>query len=501
MSRARDLAAFVSNADGDIKFDTDTLFIDSSANHVGIGTSSPDTDLHVEANIPVFRLTNPQSTSSLGLSMGKIEWETRDSSAAGVIAHIDVVDSNNFGTTFDMAFATGQSGSATERMRIDSSGNVGIGTSSPKGVLDIAGDQPDLVLTATDTSGAANQKMGAIKFYNSDPSGDGPNNSAIIEAQHAGSIGNAANLVFKTINAGTEGADATEAMRITNGGDVGIGTSSPSEILHVATSGGASVINLQRTNTNTSGSVGTVSFTALDNHAVAAVAAIADGNDEGAHLSFRTTSAASSTNWFSSTTEAMRVSSNGQVFIAGTTGSFSAKLTIEGGSNYTIESRRPTSVASGHLVFRNSNGAVGSIITSGSATSYNTSSDYRLKENVTNVTDGITRVKQLAPKRFNFIADADTTVDGFIAHEVQTVIPEAVTGTKDAMRHEEYEVTPAVLDDEGNVVTEAVMGTRSVPDYQGIDQSKLVPLLTAALQEAIAKIETLETKVAALESA
>ena len=79
-------------------------------------------------------------------------------------------------------------------------------------------------------------------------------------------------------------------------------------------------------------------------------------------------------------------------------------------------------------------------------------------------------------------------------------MPEAVTGTQDAMRDEEYEVTPAVFDDDGNEVTPAVMGTRSVPDYQGIDQSKLVPLLTAALQEAIAKIETLETEMTSVKS-
>ncbi len=119
---------------------------------------------------------------------------------------------------------------------------------------------------------------------------------------------------------------------------------------------------------------------------------------------------------------------------------------------------------------------VGSIKSTASSTSFNTSSDYRLKENVVDIADGITRVKQLSPRRFNFIADDTTTVDGFIAHEAQTVVPEAVTGT-----HNE-------VDDDGNAV------------MQGIDQSKLVPLLTAALQEAIAKIETLETKVAALEA-
>ena len=125
---------------------------------------------------------------------------------------------------------------------------------------------------------------------------------------------------------------------------------------------------------------------------------------------------------------------------------------------------------------------VGSITVTGSATAYNTSSDYRLKENVVDIADGITRVKQLQPKRFNFIADAETTVDGFLAHEAQTVVPEAVTGT-----HNE-------VDDDGNAVMQGI------DHVQILGNPNLVPLLTAALQEAIAKIETLETKVAALEA-
>jgi hypothetical protein len=175
---------------------------------------------------------------------------------------------------------------------------------------------------------------------------------------------------------------------------------------------------------------------------------------------------------------------------------------------------------------------VGTIRITSSSTAYNTSSDYRLKENEVDITDGIDRLKQLKPYRFNFKRDADTTVDGFFAHEVSDVVPEAITGTKDAMKDQEYEVSPAVYEDvihpaveatydeDGNeltpaveewtesvLVTEAVRGTRSVPDYQGIDQSKLVPLLTAALQEAITKIEenaseiaTLKAQVAALTS-
>ena len=127
-------------------------------------------------------------------------------------------------------------------------------------------------------------------------------------------------------------------------------------------------------------------------------------------------------------------------------------------------------------IFSNPNGTVGTITTSGSATSFNTSSDYRLKENVVAISDGITRLKTLKPSRFNFIADAETTVDGFLAHEV-TAVPEAITGTKDEVDSD------------------------NKPVYQGIDQSKLVPLLTAALQEEISKREALETRVAALEAA
>jgi hypothetical protein len=107
------------------------------------------------------------------------------------------------------------------------------------------------------------------------------------------------------------------------------------------------------------------------------------------------------------------------------------------------------------------------------------------------MTGATDRVKLLKPCNFEWISDG-TRVDGFLAHEAQEVVPEAVHGTKDAMMDEEYEVTPAVVDAEGNETTAAVMGTRSVPDLQGIDQSKLVPLLTATIQELIARIEALE---------
>jgi len=182
-----------------------------------------------------------------------------------------------------------------------------------------------------------------------------------------------------------------------------------------------------------------------------------------------------------SMTNRMRIDSTGKVRIACSNftadpSASNAGLMLFNTSGGGINSAGSGTGGESHMVIMNTNGVVGTIQSSGSSTSYNTSSDYRIKENVVSMTDGISRVKQLLPKRFNFIADADTTVDGFIAHEAQTVVPEAVTGTKDG------------VDDEGN------------PVMQGIDQSKLVPLLTAALQEAIARIETLESEVAALKS-
>tara|TARA_R110002094_G_scaffold1772_1_gene7542 strand:- start:1329 stop:1736 length:408 start_codon:yes stop_codon:yes gene_type:complete len=133
--------------------------------------------------------------------------------------------------------------------------------------------------------------------------------------------------------------------------------------------------------------------------------------------------------------------------------------------------------------FNNSSGSTTGTITQNgtSSTSYNTSSDYRLKENIIPMTGSIDRLKKLKPSNFNFIDQdvsrgATITVDGFIAHEVSDIIPEAITGEKDGVDY------------------------KGDPEYQSIDQSKIVPLLTSALQEAVAKIESLEARLKVLES-
>jgi hypothetical protein len=157
---------------------------------------------------------------------------------------------------------------------------------------------------------------------------------------------------------------------------------------------------------------------------------------------------------------------------------------VRGPNPLAVSNTRASASTDYSIIFYRAGSIVGSVQTSLTATSFVTSSDYRLKENVTPMSGATAQTKLLKPCNFDWIAGGN--VNGFLAHELAEVVPEAVTGTKDAMMDEEYEVT-AATDTEA-----AVMGTRSVPDLQGIDQAKLVPLLTATIQELIARIEALE---------
>ena len=143
-----------------------------------------------------------------------------------------------------------------------------------------------------------------------------------------------------------------------------------------------------------------------------------------------------------------------------------------------LKSTTVFSSAPGHMIdfIRSNNTIRGFIGMNQYGVTYSTSSDYRLKRNIVPIADSIDRIKKLKPSRFNWDDGPDDyVVDGFIAHEVADVIPEAITGEKDDV-------------DKDNA-----------PIYQSIDQSKIVPLLTAALQEAVAKIEALELRINKLE--
>ena len=388
------------------------------------------------------------------------------------------------------------------RMTISSAGNVGIGTSSPQSIVHIdQGASGDAQLTL-ETHSAGDSK---IVFSQGQTAG----NWAVGYDDGGGVTENSLSFAYKSD--GYPSLSGQNKMVLTPAGNVGIGTSSPSRLLSLNSSNASIDFSNGTWKNEIINSSGQMEFRADHTNAVGS-----------SLMSFSVDGS-----------ERMRIDSSGNLLV-GTTSHYSQGERLAVSYNYLSGTGIVIDSGSGGgaaMRFRTNGSLVGSIVTTTSSTAYNTSSDYRLKENVTADWDATTRLKQLNPVRFNFISDADTTVDGFLAHEVQDIVPEAISGTKDGMRDEEYTVsaatgdiyTPAVAatyDDDGveltaavdeiihsadveqpeelaegqlwRETTAAVMGTRSVPDYQGIDQSKLVPLLVKTIQELEARITALE---------
>ena len=393
---------------------TERLRVDSSGN-VGIGTTLPSRLLDI----------NNSTHATLGLTSGdagqsSIFFADTDTN----IGQISYLHSDNA-----MYFRVNDS----ERMRIDSSGNVGIGLTNPSSEFHVKGG--GTVATFEGTGG-----NGFIALKDSDDS-----TTAFIGCDGG-------SLKFQT-----SGSSFSDKLVIDSSGNVGIGTTSPANPLHIKND-----YPLIRLQSELSSHAGRSTFGMFQN--LLSIDCDNDNTISNSAITFSTDGS-----------ERMRVDKSGNLMLNRSTvnnvGKFSFDFYGQTENGIVCKTTWSGSTAS-FAVFRNSsNNLCGNIVQTGATSiNYSSASDYRLKENVVNLDGGINRFKQLAPKRFNFIADADTTVDGFLAHEAQTVVPEAVTGEKDG------------------------------EEMQGIDQSKLVPLLTAALQEAIAKIETLETKVAALEA-
>jgi len=199
--------------------------------------------------------------------------------------------------------------------------------------------------------------------------------------------------------------------------------------------------------------------------------------------------------------ERVRIDSSGNFLIGtSTTRTGTASLSLEQSNSY-IQFRQTGAQAVAQIQFyRNTDSSAtyaGGISTTGTSVTYSTSSDYRLKENINYEFDALNRVKQLKPARFNFIADeTNTLVDGFLAHEVSNIVPEAISGEKDAMTSEVLYTESDELP-EGKKVGD--VKTAAEIDPQGIDHSKLVPLLTKSIQELSTKLEAAEARITTLE--
>lgn len=421
----------------------------TSAGNVGIGTSSPVTKLDVNGGFAV-------SGSVSGFAGGEVRLGTSTANLDNAVSTISTGTPTMF---FDhRGTGTGKwvwRSASSERMTLDGAGNLGIGTSSPATGLHLqhntAGATSGTIrIQDTDEQQSPDQQTGGIEFYTQDGTTPTEGVSTAIKSFSASTQGGGY-LTLSTTDIATSTLD--ERVRITSAGNVGIGTSSPTTKLTVLTGTNAGIsVNDGTVNTilyNTSNANGTLGTTT--NHPMA---------------------------FYANDAERMRIDSSGNLLVGKTSvttvgngvffrvGNYSS-ITV--GSFPCLVLNRETST--GHIQdFRYNNTEVGSISVTASATAYNTSSDYRLKEDWVAVADASTRINALKPINFAWKADG-SRVDGFLAHELAEVVPEAVTGTKDA------------VDANGE------------PEYQGIDQSKLVPLLTAALQEALAKIESLEARL------
>ena len=399
------------------------------------------------------------------------------------------------GTTFRVA-ASGGVGTYTDRyvygvaeaVLVDASGNA-----------EIVSIEPVLKLEDTRSTLGIGDKLGRLDFYGNDASAVGTGIKASVKAVVEDASGQYVGLAFGTT---TNVTPDVERVRIDAYGNVGIGTSSLTtnsiiKELHIDSpiTNGVSKLRLSSSVENMEASIALSGYLGEDS------------------LSFSLGSAGNG-----SAAERMRIGSDGHLFVG--TGGYvngGSKVSLKATGSICVETQTATDGYYPMFFFNASNVQKGYIYTTATATSFSTVSDYRLKEDDVPMTGATERVKALRPINFAWKEDG-SRVDGFFAHEVQEVVPESAQGTKDAMMDEEYEVTPAVyedvtipaveavLDEDGMViteaveeytesvlVTEAVMGTRSVPDYQGIDQSKLVPLLTATIQELIARIEALES--------
>ena len=382
-----------------------------SSGNLGIGTSSPTSKFAVNGSAFVVGRTIP--TGGAGT---EFYWTGTESG----IASYDRTNSAWKPLSLEAEYITLNT-NAAERMRIDSAGLVGIGTSSPVAPLTVK------------TSEGAN---GISLLGRSD-------NLGIMRFVSANGATTYASLVSNATYLATE-VNGAERMRIDSSGNVGIGTNSPAAKLDVAS--------------------GNIKFTDSYSLVWGSAATYISGNSASPLLTFTVNSS-----------ERMRIDSSGNVIFAKTATTTTVRGSYMEASTGAFVSSQPDGGSSCVFYATSSGSQIGSINHTTTTTAFNTSSDYRLKENIAPMTGALDVVSQLKPVTYNWKTDGSDG-QGFIAHELQEVVPECVTGEKDAV-NEDGSIKP-----------------------QGIDTSFLVATLTAALQEAHGLIKDLQARVETLEA-
>jgi hypothetical protein len=510
------------DANNSIQFGTttnhSTIFLQNNAEAMrltstglGIGTSSPISKLTVlgagTINAPETTTTGGSiQTASYGITTrtGNLELGATDALAANIGgslsfsarysgtnatwvtgkigAYRDTATSGVASSYLAFATTTG-AGDLTERLRLDSSGNLGLGVtpSAWRTAYETRAIQVGPVASIFSLSASETNNYAGFKYNNYQQS-DG--NNIYLKSNFATEY-RQANGAHQWLNApsGTAGGTISFTQAMTTTGSIGDGKL---QVSATGTGAGAAntVIGLNVFE-ETSGNKAGLWFGTMTNSNVGVIGSrTASGS-----IAFQTYNGG----WG----ERARIMSDGnlQVSSNGTpdTTTTNSGINVNGyygvlglnhsGNDYSIVNIHTSGGNNKLFEWRWANSSVGSISTNGSSTSYNTTSDYRLKENWVAVADASTRVNALNPVNFAWKADG-SRVDGFLAHELAEVVPEAVTGTKDATEMVD------IKDEEGNVT-----GQEERPVYQGIDQSKLVPLLTAALQEALAEINSLKARL------